>query len=96
VLDLVEKSSGDRKFLKAGSRDQADKLLAQRRAYILVEIKKNPVEGEEDEAKQIQFNGAAVRTPAEDIIWEEQQKELEANAPVKGKDPKGKPPAKKK
>ena len=36
----------------------------------------------------IKINGAACRTPAEDIIWEEQQRELEANAP------KGKAPAK--
>ena len=35
--------------------------------------------------------GFAIRTPAEDIKWEEEQKELEANAPKGGKaPPKGK------
>ena len=39
----------------------------------------------------ISINGAAIRTPAEDIKWEEEQKELEANAPKGGKaPPKGK------
>jgi hypothetical protein len=37
---LVEKNSDLRKYLKVGSRDQANTLLAERRAYILVEIKK--------------------------------------------------------
>ena len=39
----------------------------------------------------IKINGAAIRTPDEDIKWEEEQKELEANAPKGGKAPaKGK------
>ena len=42
VTDLVEKSSGDRKFLKAGSRDYANTVLVERKSYILVELKKNP------------------------------------------------------
>lgn len=45
----------------------------------------------EEEPKMISINGAAIRTPAEDIKWEEEQKELEANAPKGGKaPPKGK------
>ena len=55
-----------------------------------MEIKKNP-ETEEEEPALISINGKACRTPAEDIKWEEEQKELEANAPKGGKAPaKGK------
>lgn len=89
ITDLVEKSSNDRKYLKAGGMEYANTVLGERRAYIFVEMKKNPEdEAAEEEPKKITINGAACRTPAEDIIWEEQQKELEANAP------KGKAPAK--
>ena len=42
----------------------------------------------------IKINGAACRTPAEDAKWEEEQKELEAQQPAKGKKPD--PKAKKK
>jgi len=46
ILDLVEKTSTERKFLKYGSRDLANTVLGEKRTYIFVEMKKNP----EDEA----------------------------------------------
>ena len=88
-LDLVEKSSGDRKFLKDGSREYANKVLAERRCYQFVELE-TPKDGEEEIVKPIQINGAAIRTPAEDLVWAEEQKELEALAAKKKPDPKGK------
>jgi len=91
VTDLVEKASSDRKFLKAGSTERADTVLAMRRAYNFMEIKTPADDNAEEEVKLISVNGAAIRTPAEDIKWEEEQKELEANAPKGGKAPaKGK------
>ena len=64
-------------------------MLGERKCYQFVEIKKN--EDDEEEPKFITVNGAACRTPAEDIKWEEEQREIEANAPKGGKAPaKGK------
>jgi hypothetical protein len=58
---------------------------------VFVEIKTPVEEGGEEEVKPVTCNGAAIRTPTEDIKWEEEQKELEANAPKGGKPPpKGK------
>ena len=70
VIDLVEKSSGERKFLKDGSQDYATTILAERRCYNLVEIKTPADDGTEEEIKPITINGAAIRTPDEDITWE--------------------------
>ena len=47
ITDLVEKSSGDRKFLKAGSREFSNGVLAEKRCYQFCEIKKNAEEEEE-------------------------------------------------
>ena len=58
--------------------------MADRKCYQFVEIVLNP-ESNEDEPKPITINGAAIRTPDEDIKWEEEQRELEANAPKGGK-----------
>lgn len=88
-LDLVEKSSGDRKFLKDGSREYANSVLGERRCYQFVELL-NAEDGGEEVVKPIQINGAAIRTPAEDITWAEEQKELEAQQAKKKPDPKGK------
>lgn len=78
TTDLVEKASGDRKFLKIGSRDFANTILIERKAYTFVEMKK-PMNAEghvdenaEEESYIIKINGAACRTPAEDIKWEEE------------------------
>jgi hypothetical protein len=91
-LDLVEKSSGERKFLKEGSREFANSVLGEKRTYVFVEMKKNPEDDNaEEEPVQISINGKACRTPDEDIKWEEEQANAEANAPAKGKaPPKGK------
>ena len=78
--------------MQAGSREFANTLLAERRCYKFVEMKKNPEdENGEDEPFLIKIDGKAIRTPDEDITWEAEQKELEAQAPAKGKaPPKGK------
>ena len=77
--------------MKAGSRDQASGVLAQKRCYIFVELLKN--DEDEEAPKPIVVNGAAIRTPDEDIKWEEEQKELEQVAAKGAKKP---PPGKKK
>ena len=54
-------------------------------------MKKGDDDNAEEEPTAIKINGAAIRTPDEDITWEAEQKELEANAPKGGKaPPKGK------
>lgn len=86
VTDLVEKSSDERKYLKAGSREFANTTLGEKRAYVFVELKKNPDdETAEEEPVKISINGKACRTPDEDIKWEEEQANIEANAPKGGK-----------
>jgi RNA recognition motif-containing protein len=67
-------------------------VLGEKRTYIFVEMKKNPEdEAADEEPVNIQINGKACRTPDEDIKWEEEQANAEANAPAKGKaPPKGK------
>lgn len=91
VLDLMDKNAHERKFLKDGSREGAGTVLAERRCYVFVEIKPPAEDGGEEEIKPITINGAAIRTPDEDIIWEQEQKDLEAAAPKGGKAaPKGK------
>ena len=45
TTDLQEKASGDRKYLKVGSRDFANTILIERKAYVFVEIKK-PINAE--------------------------------------------------
>lgn len=66
--------------------------MGERRAFNFIELVKNPEDDNADEEQvPIRINGAAIRTPQEDIAWEEEQKELEANAPKGGKaPPKGK------
>ena len=90
-MDLCEKASFDRKFLKAGSREFANTILGDRKAFVFVEMKKGEDDNADEEPAAIKINGAAIRTPDEDITWEAEQKELEANAPKGGKaPPKGK------
>lgn len=48
---------------------------------------------DEEELENIVIDGACIRTPEEDIVWAEKQKELEAEA---AKGAKGKAPPKKK
>lgn len=56
--------------------------MRERKAYVLVQVKKN--ENDEEVVENIVINGACIRTPEEDIKWEEEQKELEALASKKG------------
>lgn len=56
--------------------------MGERRCYQFCEIKKNAEE--EEEPQLIKIDGAAIRTPDEDIKWAEEQANLEAN-PVKDK-----------
>lgn len=91
-VDLTEKTS-ERKHLKASGDQYANTLLRERKAYVLVKITKGP--NDEDVVENIVIDGACIRTPEEDIKWEEEQKELEAQATNK-KAAKAPPPQKKK
>ena len=67
-------------------------MLRERKAYVLVKIRKG--DHDEEIVENVVIDGACIRTPEEDIKWEEEQKELEAQANKKGG--KGQPPPKKK
>jgi hypothetical protein len=67
-----------------------NEILGERKTYVLVEIKKSIPEGgtkEEEQVKPVEIDGRCMRTPSEDIVWEEDQKKLEAEAAKKA--PKG-------
>merc|ERR1712166_1304078 len=72
VLDLLQKDVQERKYLKEGSREYANTVLGERKAYVFGEMKEDP-EGGEEEFASIKINGAACRTPDEDIKWEEEE-----------------------
>ena len=62
-----------------GSSDQyATGLLRERKAYVLSKIGKGA--GDEELIENIVIDGACIRTPEEDIKWEEEQREVEAQA----------------
>jgi hypothetical protein len=90
IVDLIEKT-GEKKNLRGNGEAYANTLLRERKAYVLVQMKKG--EKEEDIEEKIVIDGACIRTPEEDIKWEEEQRELEALATKKGG--KGAPPKKK-
>lgn len=69
VIELCEKT-GERKHLKASGEQYATGLLRERKAYVLVQIKKGA--NEEDVLENIVIDGACIRTPEEDIKWEEE------------------------
>lgn len=92
VIDLCEKT-GERKNLKAIADQYPAGVLRERKAYVLSKISKGPTD--EEVIDNIVIDGACIRTPEEDIKWEEEQKELEAQAANK-KGGKGQPPPKKK
>jgi hypothetical protein len=70
----------------------AQGVLKDRKCYVLCKVVRG--EGQdEDCVENIVVDGACIRTPDEDIVWAEKQKELEAEA---AKGAKGKPAAKKK
>jgi hypothetical protein len=89
--DLMAKNAADLKSLnQQEQKANASDCLTEKLCYQFVELKKAE-DGDEEEPAMIKINGAACRTPAEDIKWEEEQKEAEANAPKGGKAPaKGK------
>ena len=85
VVDLTEKT-GERKHLKGSGDQYAMGLLRERKAFVLVKIGKGA--SDEEVVENIAIDGACIRTPEEDIKWEEEQKELEALAAKnKGKGP---------
>ena len=92
LIDLCEKT-GERKNMKASADSYATILLRERKAYVFSKISKGT--GEEEQIDSIVIDGACIRTPEEDIKWEEEQKEVEAQAANK-KGGKGVPPPKKK
>jgi len=69
----------------------ASGVLKDRKCYVLCRVVRG--EGDEEAVESIGVDGACIRTPDEDIVWAEKQKELEAEA---AKGAKGKPAAKKK
>ena len=81
VVDLIEKT-GERKHLKGSGEAYANTLLRERKAYVLVKLVKGA--NDEDIEEKVVIDGACIRTPEEDIKWEEEQKELEALANKKG------------
>ncbi len=92
LIDLCEKEGG-RKNMKASADQYATSLLRERKAYVLAKISKGA--GDEEQIDNIVIDGACIRTPEEDLRWEDDQKELEAQAANK-KGGKGVPPPKKK
>jgi hypothetical protein len=56
----------------------ASNLLRDRKAYVLARVYKN--DNDEEVLENIVVDGACIRTPDEDIVWAERQKELEAEA----------------
>lgn len=80
-----------RKHLFQSQDETAEKLLRDRKAYVLAKVTKTA--NDEEVLENIVVDGACIRTPDEDIVWAEKQKELEAEA-LKGN--KGKAPPKKK
>jgi hypothetical protein len=91
VIDLNEKT-GERKNLKGKGETYASAHLRETKAYIVVKISKGI--NDEELVEPVIIDGACIRTPEEDIKWEEEQKELEAQINKKGG--KNQPPPKKK
>jgi hypothetical protein len=77
VVELTEKD-GTRKHLHQSGEDMASNLLRDRKAYVLARVYKN--DNEEEVLENIVVDGACIRTPDEDSVWAERQKELEAEA----------------
>ena len=68
-MELTEKE-GERKFLKNSLDKNANELLRERKAYVLCHVKKNDHDEEVIENRVI--DGHCMRTPEEDIKWEEE------------------------
>ena len=80
--------------MKASADQYATGLLRERKAYVLSKISKGGAAGDEEVIDNIVIDGACIRTPEEDLKWEEDQKEQEAKA-ANAKGGKGAPPKKK-
>jgi hypothetical protein len=68
-VDLTEKT-GERKQLRASGEAYANELLRDRKAYVLIKINKGL--NNEDIVEPVVINGACIRTPEEDVKWEEE------------------------
>lgn len=64
--------------------------MRERKAYVFSTVRRD--ENDEEIVDPVVIDGACIRTPEEDIVWAERQKELEAEA---AKGSKGKPAKKK-
>ena len=62
----------------------ASSLLRDRKAYVLAKVTKHETT-EEEILENIVIDGACIRTPDEDIVWAEKQKEIEAENAKGGK-----------
>ena len=69
LIELLEKE-GDRKFMRNNLGKNGTELLRDRKAYVLAHIKKGPAD--EDVVENIVIDGFCMRTPEEDIKWEEE------------------------
>ena len=90
MCELTERD-GTRKHCNQQLEELASGLLKDRKCYVLAKVVRN--EADEEVLENIVVDGACIRTPDEDLVWAEKQKELEAEA---AKGAKGKPAAKKK
>ena len=90
IIELNERN-GDRKHMRGGLDLSATEKLVERKAYVLCKVLRN--EQDEEYTENIVVDGACMRTPEEDIKWNEEQAELEAAAAKGGKKA---PPGKKK
>jgi len=88
-MELLEKE-GERKFMKNNMQKYGNEMLRDRKAHVLCHIKKGPAD--EDVVEHIVIDGYCMRTPEEDVKWEQEQKEKEELAAKGAK----KAPAKKK
>jgi hypothetical protein len=59
----------ERKYLRNALDERGDGILGTKKCYILCKIVKN--ENDEDVPQDIVIDGACIRTPDEDIKWEE-------------------------
>jgi hypothetical protein len=74
LIELLEKE-GDRKFMRNSLQKYGNEMLRERKAYVLCHIKKGP--SDEDLVENIVIDGYCMRTPEEDVKWEQEQKEKE-------------------
>lgn len=74
LIELLEKE-GERKFMRNVLDKYGNEMLRERKAYVLCHIKKGPAD--EDVVEHIVIDGYCMRTPEEDVKWEQEQKEKE-------------------